>query len=70
MTLTFLRPMLWTEDLAGSVKFYSEKLGFSVNACSEDWGWASLSLDAAGIMFSRPNEHIAYEKIGLTGTKT
>jgi predicted enzyme related to lactoylglutathione lyase len=63
-----LRPMLWTEDLKGSVDFYVEKLGFTCNAFHEEWGWASLSLGDAGIMFSRPNEHVPYDKIGCTGS--
>ena len=66
--ITELRPMLWTGDLKGSVDFYVEKLGFTCNAFSDEWGWASLSLDDAGIMFSRPNRHIAYDKIGCTGS--
>ena len=65
---TTLRPMCSTEDLRGTVDFYVEKLGFSCNAMSEEWGWASLSLDDAGIMFSRPNEHMPYDKIGFTGS--
>src|SRR5439155_6843848 len=60
--------MLWTEDLNGTVRFYMDKLGFTVNAVNEDLGWTSLSVDGAGIMLSRPNEHMPYKKIGFTGT--
>lgn len=60
--------MCWTEDLKGSVDFYVEKLGFTCNALLEDWGWASVSRGDAGVMFSRPNDHIAYDKIGFTGS--
>lgn len=60
--------MLWTEDLAGTVAFYRDVLGFTVNAFREDWGWTSLSLDNAGLMFSRPNDHTEYEKVGCTGS--
>jgi len=63
-----LRPMCSTEDLRGTVDFYVDKLGFTCDAMSEDLGWASLSLDGAGMMFSRPNEHTAYDKIGFTGS--
>jgi hypothetical protein len=40
MKITELRPMLWTEDLHGSVDFYTNILGFSCNELNEDWGWA------------------------------
>ena len=68
MTLSILRPMMWTEDLKGSVDFYVEKLGFTCHEVRDDWGWASLSLDNVSIMLSRPNGHTPYEKIGFTGT--
>ena len=31
MKLTGLRPMLWTEDLKGSVDFYTNSLGFAAD---------------------------------------
>lgn len=68
MTITALRPMLWTEDLKGSVDFYVERLGFTCNELNEEWGWASLSIDDTGIMLARPNEHTPYEKIAFTGS--
>ena len=68
MKLTNLRPMLWTEDLTGSVDFYTSVLGFTANEFNEDWGWASLSKDDVSLMLSRPNEHTPYDKIGFTGT--
>ena len=68
MKIMELRPMLWTEDLKGTVDFYVEKLGFTCNEFRDDWGWTSLSLDDAGVMFTRPNDHISYEKIGCTGS--
>jgi len=68
MKLTGLRPMLWTEDLTGSVKFYTEVLGFDAVEVREDWGWASLNKDDVWIMLSRPNEHMPYDKIGFTGS--
>lgn len=68
MSLLDLRPMLWTEDLTGSVDFYTSVLGFTANEFDEDRGWASLSKDGVELMISRPNEHTPYEKIGFTGT--
>ena len=60
--------MLWTEDLKGSVDFYTSVLGFIANEMNEEWGWASLSKDNVELMLSRPNEHTSYEKIGFTGS--
>ena len=60
--------MMWTEDLSATVEFYVEKLGFTCRELNEKWGWASLNLDEAWIMLTRPNEHTTYEKIGFTGS--
>jgi len=68
MKLTHLRPMLWTEDLDGTVAFYTDILGFSLDARNDEWGWASLSRDDVAVMAARPNEHTAYERIGFTGS--
>jgi uncharacterized glyoxalase superfamily protein PhnB len=68
MSLQDLRPMPWTEDLAGSVDFYTTVLGFKANEVNDDWGWASLSKDNVELMLGRPNEHTPYEKIGFTGS--
>lgn len=68
MRITALRPMLWTEDLPGTIEFYIKTLGFACDEYNEDWGWASLSSGEIGIMFSAPNAHIPYDKIGCTGS--
>ena len=68
MSLTELKPMLWTEDLKGSVDFYTRILGFTTNVFNEEWGFASLSKGDVSLMLSRPNEHIPYDKIGFTGS--
>lgn len=68
MKITTLRPMLWTEDIAGTIDFYFERLGFTCDAYSEEWGWATLSIDDVAIMLARPNEHTPYDKIGFTGS--
>ena len=68
MSLINLRPMLWTEDLTGSVDFYTSVLGFRINEFNDEWGWTSLSKDDVSVMLSRPNDHMPYDKIGFTGT--
>lgn len=68
MKITELRPMLWTEDIAGTIDFYTKTLGFTCDEYNADWGWASLSINNVGIMLARPNAHTPYEKIGFTGS--
>src|SRR6185369_2332585 len=68
MKLTNLSPMLCTEDLQGSVDFYTKVLGFTAVEVRDDWGWASLSKDDLWLMLARPNEHEKYDKIGFTGS--
>ena len=52
-----LTPMLETPDLAETISFYTEVLGFSCNNRSDEMGWAHLSKDEVEIMFSLPNAH-------------
>jgi uncharacterized glyoxalase superfamily protein PhnB len=60
--------MLWTEDLRCTLDFYVEKLGFKFREYNEDLGWACIFIDDVSIMFSKPNEHASYDKIGFTGS--
>lgn len=68
MKISALRPMMWTEDLAGTVEFYTKTLGFATREFNEEWGWASLYWNDVWIMLARPNEHMPYDKIGFTGS--
>jgi len=68
MKVVELTPMIWTEDLDGTVGFYREVLGFDCVERNDKWGWASLSIDGVGIMAARPNAHMPYDKIGFTGS--
>ena len=68
MNLTGLRPMLWTEQLQETIDFYVETLGFVCDEQNNEWGWAALSRDNIGVMLSRPNEHIGFEKAQFTGS--
>ena len=68
MKLTYLRPMLWTENLQETIDFYTNVLGFTCHEKNDDWGWASLSAGDVYIMLALPNEHTPYDKIGFTGS--
>jgi len=51
-----LSPMLETKDLAATIEFYKDMLGFTCDTLSEEWGWAHLTKDNISIMFTKPNE--------------
>ncbi|MFP3599255.1 VOC family protein [Chryseobacterium sp. SIMBA_029] len=65
---TFLRPILWTENLEQTIEFYTRTLGFTLLGKNEDWQWASLKKDDVQIMLSHPNEHEEFHKVGFTGS--
>ena len=66
--LEALTPMLRTWDLPGSIRFYTEVLGFTCDRLSEEWGWAALSRDQVAIMLSGPNSHEAATSPAFTGS--
>ena len=68
MKINELRPMLWTEDLGGTIDFYTNILGFTCHKRNDGCGWASLGLDDVWIMLALPNAHTPYDKIGFTGS--
>ncbi|MCS3870423.1 putative glyoxalase superfamily protein PhnB [Chryseobacterium ginsenosidimutans] len=65
---TFLRPVLWTENLEETIGFYTKCLGFTLLGENADWQWASLKKDEVQIMLSRPNSHEKFSGIGFTGS--
>lgn len=58
-----LRPILWTQDLEETIKFYTEVLGFNLDEKSADYGWVSLSKDDVEIMAAKPDGHALHSKI-------
>ncbi len=60
--------MIWTRDLKETIKFYTEVLGFTCGANSDDWGWAAFHRDDVEIMAALPNEHTPFEKPLFTGS--
>lgn len=60
--------MLWTKEIAESIKFYTKTLHFNLNTHDEELGWASLSKDDAEIMLSLPNAHVAFKQPEFTGS--
>jgi catechol 2,3-dioxygenase-like lactoylglutathione lyase family enzyme len=68
MEFLALRPVIWTEQLDKTLKFYTEILGFRCDERNNDWGWASLHRDTTGIMLSKPNAHTAFTAPVFTGS--
>jgi uncharacterized glyoxalase superfamily protein PhnB len=63
-----LTPILWTNDLKGTIHFYKQILGFELDEYREEWGWCHMHKDEVNIMFALPNEHTPYDKPYATGT--
>lgn len=75
MKLSSLTPMLETNDVGQTIRFYENVLGFSCSGKFPDDGqptWASLCRDGIEIMFSARNEHraetAAFAQPMLTGS--
>jgi uncharacterized glyoxalase superfamily protein PhnB len=68
VTFQSLRPMLRTRDLHGTIRFWTERLGFTCDGVSEEDGWASLSRDAVGVMVATPNVHRPFSLAAFTGS--
>ncbi len=66
MKLRSIVPMLWVINVAASVRFYCEHLGFT---CPNQLAyWAVLERDGVEIMFSVPNVHTPFERSMFTGS--
>ena len=57
--------VLYTDDLARSVAFYTARLGWRCVLQQE--GFARLRLGGAGIMLALPNAHVGWNGPALTG---
>ena len=68
VTFESLRPMLRTKDLRGTIRFYTEVLGFSCESFSEQDGWASLRRDSVELMVAAPNAHEPFDAPRFTGS--
>ena len=58
--------VLSTEDVARSVKFYVEQLGFTCTLQLD--GFARVRLGAADIMLALPNAHVPWQGPRFTGS--
>jgi uncharacterized glyoxalase superfamily protein PhnB len=65
MTLKTLAPILTTEDMDRSVRFYVEVLGFTCGV--QTAGYSNLYRDVVRIMLAAPNKHEAWNGPKFTG---
>ena len=64
--LTSLTPMFWTKEIAATVAFYTDVLGFECGLLEE--GWAVLLRDEIEVMLAYPNEHVTFNGPMFTGS--
>jgi len=67
-TILELTPMLETDDLEGTVHFYTKTLGFEEHNYSIEAGWVTLKRDDIMIMFTKHNEHRNFKKPIMSGS--
>jgi uncharacterized glyoxalase superfamily protein PhnB len=65
MTLKTLAPILTTDDMGRSIRFYVEMLGFTCGMQTP--GYSNLSRDAVRIMLGAPNAHQEWKGPSFTG---
>lgn len=70
MKIKCLTPMLATADLAATIAFYGNNLGFECRGRypEENPCWASLWNGDVELAFSIPNDHEPFERPVLTGS--
>jgi len=68
MSLSEIKPMLYTRHVRETVDFYTAILGFTCVNHTDDWDWAVLSQGDIEIMITVPNAHIHFEKPIFTGS--
>jgi len=66
LKLSSLAPVLWTDDLAATVAFYRDHLGFQCGEQTE--AWACLERDGIEVMLSLPNRHEPYDRPQFSGS--
>lgn len=68
MSFLSMRPLIRTLSLDETIRFYTEKLEFSIGEESREWQWARLYKDGVEIMIAGPNDQDLFDKPGFTGS--
>ena len=68
MPFLSMRPLIRTNSLPDTIKFYTEILDFSVGEKNDEWQWARLFKDQVEIMIAGPNDHDLFDQPNFTGS--
>jgi len=63
-----INPRLTTEDIKGTVEYYTQLLDFECESQDVEGGWASVSREGINITFSVPSEQDPSENSSFTGS--
>lgn len=66
MKILDVTPMLTVISIDSAVEFYRDVLGFSLLTSTATW--ACMAIDDIEVMFALPNEHLPFQKPGMTGS--
>jgi uncharacterized glyoxalase superfamily protein PhnB len=61
-------PIIWTNEIDETIKFYCTILGFTCGERNDDWNWASLNKGDCEIMIANPSEMKSSDKSVFTGS--
>jgi uncharacterized glyoxalase superfamily protein PhnB len=68
MYLKEITPMLWVDDVRATIDYYVSTFGFDEANYVEEMGWGVVEKHDVKIMFTKPNQHMPYEKPQFTGS--
>jgi catechol 2,3-dioxygenase-like lactoylglutathione lyase family enzyme len=68
MAFLSMRPLIRTNSLPDTLKFYTEILDFSVGEKNDEWQWARLYKDQVEIMIAGPSDHDLFDQPNFTGS--
>ena len=68
MWLKQITPMLWVDDVRATIDYYVTTFGFDEANYVEDMGWGVVEKHDIKIMFTKPIQHMPYEKPQFTGS--
>ncbi len=68
MKIQKLIPMIYTDNIDDTIKFYKNELGFDCVDYEKGCGWANIRYNTTEIMISKPNELLEFKKPIFTGS--
>ena len=63
-----ITPVIYSNDIKGTIDFYVNQLGFHCSDFDKEIGWARVQIDNIEMMISLPNFHIDFQKPIFTGS--